>query len=44
MLLELARNFLSIPNLVHQEAICDLARTLKDQDVGTAPETDSRAS
>jgi transcriptional regulator with XRE-family HTH domain len=35
MLLELARNFISLPNRRHQEAICMLARTLAD-DRGTA--------
>ena len=30
MLLELARNFISIPTRKHQEAICSLARALSD--------------
>jgi transcriptional regulator with XRE-family HTH domain len=30
MLLELARNFISIPSRAHREAICDLARALAD--------------
>jgi transcriptional regulator with XRE-family HTH domain len=32
MLLELARNFISIPVRKHQEAICSLARALTDPD------------
>ncbi|WP_191057841.1 helix-turn-helix domain-containing protein [Geminicoccus harenae] len=31
MLLELARNFIAIPNRRHQEAICNLARVLTDE-------------
>jgi transcriptional regulator with XRE-family HTH domain len=34
MLLELARNFISIPARKHQEAICSLARALSDHDAG----------
>ena len=30
LLLELARNFLSIPDKKHQQAICDMARSLSD--------------
>jgi transcriptional regulator with XRE-family HTH domain len=32
MLLELARNFISIPTRKHQEAICSLARALNSSD------------
>jgi hypothetical protein len=32
MLLELARNFISIPTRKHQEAICSLARALNNSD------------
>ena len=34
MLLELARNVISIPVRKHQEAICSLARTLAEHDAG----------
>ena len=44
LLLELARNFMGISKLEHQKAICDLARALKEQDAGIAPEVDSQAS
>ena len=44
MHLELASNFLSIPNYLHQKAICRLTRTLKDQDAGLAAEADPQVS
>lgn len=33
MLLELARNFISMPNRKHQEALCNLARALSNPDL-----------
>ena len=38
--LELARNFLSMRNLVHQKTICELTRALKDQEAGLGSEAD----
>ena len=35
-LLELARNFLCIPDKKHQQAICDMARALSDPEVADA--------
>ena len=40
LLLELARNFMDISKLEHQEAVCDLARALRDQDAGLGPKAD----
>jgi len=36
MLLELARNFISIPTRKHQEALCSLARALSDREAAAA--------
>jgi transcriptional regulator with XRE-family HTH domain len=51
MLLELARNFISMPSRKHQEAICNLARALNqpeelmgDLDPATAAAEDDRAA
>ena len=33
MLLELARNFVTMPSRKHQEAICDLARSMADPEL-----------
>ena len=50
MLLELARNFISMPSRKHQEAICHLARALNqpelmgDLDPATAAAEDDRAA
>ena len=50
MLLELARNFISMPSHKHQEAICNLARALNqpelmaDLDPATAAAEDDRAA
>jgi hypothetical protein len=50
MLLELARNFISMPSRKHQEAICHLARALNqpelmgDLNPDTAAAEDDRAA
>lgn len=44
MLLELARNFISVSNRRHQEAICMLARALADEAASRADGSDSAAA
>jgi transcriptional regulator with XRE-family HTH domain len=41
MLLELARNFVSMPSRRHQEAVCTLARSLANADMALAPEAET---
>ena len=43
LLLDLARSFLGISKLEHQEALCALALALKGQDGGLAPTADPQA-
>ena len=38
MLLELARNFISMPSRKHQEAMCNLARALSNPELVAAPD------
>jgi transcriptional regulator with XRE-family HTH domain len=40
MLLELARNFIALPNRRHQEALCMLARALAEEPAATALDLD----
>ena len=40
MLLELARNFISMPSRKHQEAMCSLARALSSPDIAIATEAE----
>ena len=44
MLLELARNFISMPSRKHQEAICNLARALVQSRAGGGPEATARST
>lgn len=44
MLLELARNFISLPNRRHQEAICMLARALTEDPAATELDLDTDAA
>jgi transcriptional regulator with XRE-family HTH domain len=41
MLLELARNFISMPSRKHQEAICNLARALSNPELVSAHEVNA---
>ncbi len=41
MLLELARNFISMPNRKHQEAMCSLARALSNPELTVVAETEA---
>ena len=41
MLLELARNFISMPSRKHQEAMCSLARALSNPELAVAHDLDA---
>ena len=43
LLLELARSFIALPSRKHQEAICTLARSLANHDLGNALALDTGA-